>query len=484
MQRRDFLKIAAGVSFISQLGSLHASEAAARTKPNVVFLLADQWRGQDAGYLSNADVRTPNLDMLAAESVSMTTAVSTCPVCCPYRACLMTGQYPLTHGVFMNDVQLSNNATSIAQAFKAGSYGHGMPCPYDTAYIGKWHLDGRGRSSYIPPERRQGFDFWRALECTHNYNNSFYYADNDNGKRTWDGYDAIAQTREAQSYIRTHATGKPFLLFLSWGPPHAPYLTAPSKYKAMFEGKDIALRPNVPDKFRDEAKRDIAGYYAHIAALDDCVGAIRQTLAETGLADNTIFVFTSDHGDMLCSQGSRKKQQPWDESIRVPFLIRWPAGLGHSAKKIGMPFATPDIMPTLLGIAGLDIPKTVQGQDFSRVLLGKAQPDNDAALIMCPQPFGQWTRKIGGKEYRGIRTRRHTYARDLNGPWLLYDNAADPYQLNNLVNKPEHAKLQKELEAILTRKLKETNDDFLPGPHYIKKWNYTVDATETVPYTN
>ncbi|MBE0534734.1 MAG: sulfatase [Phycisphaerae bacterium] len=457
------------------LQPLGIAQSTGNRRPNVVFLLADQWRAQDVGYAGNGDVITPKIDELAAESINITTAVSTCPVCCPYRGCLMTGQYPLTHGVFMNDVQLSNKATSIAQAFKAGGY--------DTGYIGKWHLDGRGRSSYIPPERRQGFDFWRALECTHNYNNSPYYADDD-VKRTWDGYDAIAQTREAQSYIRNHAAGKPFLLFLSWGPPHAPYLTAPSKYNAMFEGKDIALRPNVPDKLRAEAKRDIAGYYAHMAALDDCVGWVRETLAENGLADNTILVFTSDHGDMLCSQGNRKKQQPWDESVRVPFLVRWPAGFGPEAKQLDMPFGTPDIMPTLLGLCGLDVPQTVQGRDYAPVLRGKAEPVNDAELIMCPQPFGQWTRKIGGKEYRGIRTRRYTYARDLNGPWLLYDNTADPYQLNNLINKPEHAVLQKELDAVLTRKLEETNDDFLPGAHYIKKWNYTVDATETVPYKN
>lgn len=477
MQRRDFLKVAAGVSVSSSLMPLNAAAGSAKAdRPNVVFLLADQWRADATGYAGNPDVHTPNLDKLAAESINMTTAVSTCPVCSPYRGTLMTGQYPLTHGVFMNDVQLSTQATSIAEVFKAAGY--------DTGYIGKWHLDGRGRSSYIPPERRQGFDFWHALECTHNYNNSAYYADDDNTKRTWDGYDAIAQTREAQSYIRTHTSAKPFLLFLSWGPPHAPYHTAPSKYKAMFEGKDITLRPNVPEELKEQAKKDLAGYYAHIAALDDCVGSIRQTLAETGLADNTILVFTADHGDMLYSQSARKKQQPWDESIRVPFLIRWPAGLGHSAKKIDMPFATPDIMPTLLGLAGLDIPETVQGQNFAPVLQSKAKPENDAALIMCPQPFGQWTRKIGGKEYRGIRTRRHTYARDLNGPWLLYDNVSDPYQMHNLVNKPEHADVQKQMEALLTRKLKETKDAFLPGPDYIKKWGYKVDANETVPYTN
>ena len=476
MRRREFIKLATGVSVGSVIGLGRVGLSAGKAvRPNVVFLLADQWRAQDVGYAGNADVITPNIDRLAGQSVNLTNAVSGCPVCCPYRGSLMTGQYALRHGVFLNDVQLSDKAVSIAQAYNGAGY--------DTGYIGKWHLDGRGRSNFTPPERRQGFKFWRALECTHNYNNSVYYADED-VKLKWDGYDAIAQSREARSYIRSHAKGDPFALFVSWGPPHAPYLTAPSKYKAMFEGKDIKLRPNVPENMKAQAKRDIAGYYAHMAALDDCVGMIVATLEECGLAENTIVVFTSDHGDMLNSQGSHKKQQPWDESIKVPFLVRYPAGLGKKGRQIDMPFNTPDIMPTLLGLSGIGVPDTVEGSDYSGVLKGVEKADNDAALIMCPSPFGQWTRSRGGREYRGVRTKRYTYARDLNGPWLLYDNVRDPYQMNNLCGKGEYAQLQKELEAILAKKLRETNDEFLSGPEYIKKWGYKVSKTGTVPYMN
>jgi len=234
---------------------------------------------------------------------------------------------------------------------------------------------------------------------------------------------------------------------------------------------------------RARAKKDIAGYYAHIAALDDCVGWVNETLKECGLQDNTILVFTSDHGDMLYSQGGRKKQQPWDESIKVPFLIRYPAVLGAGGSRLDMPFNTPDIMPTLLGLSGIDVPDTAEGEDYSGVLTGREKAGNDAALIMCPQPFGQWIRRIGGREFRGVRTRRYTYTRDLNGPWLLYDNAKDPYQMNNLCNKTKYARVQKQMEAILARKLKETNDQFLSGPEYIKKWGYVVDKNGTVPYT-
>lgn len=143
-----------------------------------------------------------------------------------------------------------------------------------------------------------------------------------------------------------------------------------------------------------------------------------------------------------------------------------------------MPINTPDIMPTLLGLTGIAIPKSVEGRDFSGVIKGEQSPDNDAALIMCPVPFHQWNYSRGGREYRGIRTRRYTYVCDLNGPWLLYDNETDPYQLTNLCNNPKYAQIQQELEKILSRKLKETNDKFLPGPEYMAMWDYQWDGKD------
>ena len=287
-----------------------------------------------------------------------------------------------------------------------------------------------------------------------------------------------------QQYIRDHADGPPFALVLSWGPPHDPYGTAPQKYKDLFQPDNLALRPNVPEADRAKARAALAGYYAHIAALDDCVGALRQTVQETGIEQDTIFVFTSDHGDMLFSHGGQNKQQPWDESIRVPFLLRYPALLGTEGKTIDLPINTPDIMPTLLGLSGIAAPGTLEGTDFSSILTGRTPIPDYAALIACPSPFGQWTRARGGREYRSVRTRRHTYVRDLKGPWLLYDNERDLYQLDNLCNRPEHAALQASLDAVLSKKLKDTNDEFLPGQDYIKKWGYEVDESGTVCYTN
>lgn len=473
--RRRFIKTAAAASIAAPLVNSRSAEA---RKPNILYVFSDQWRASDHGYAGNTDVITPHLDRLATQSVNFTHAVSGIPVCCPHRASLITGKYPLTHGLYLNDLSLSPEHRSVAHCLNDNGY--------STGWIGKWHIDGQGRSEFTPPERRQGFQYWRTLECTHNYNQSPYYGDTPE-KKFWKGYDAIAQTADAKSYIENYSrsdTENPFALFLSWGPPHAPYLTAPKEYQDKYADKDITLRKNVPQDHRDAAIRDYKGYYAHMTALDDCMGDLLKTLDETGLADNTIVVYTSDHGDMLHTRGAMKKQQPWDESLRVPFLVRWPEKLKNQPREISMPLDTPDIMPTLLGLSGTEIPDEVEGIDRSGVILGTEKPDEDhAALMTCPSPFGQWSRKHGGREYRGVRTTRYTYCRDLDGPWLLYDNEADPFQMDNLVNQPGHADIQKRLDDRLNDLLKQTRDEFLPGPELIRRSGYVVDTkTETVSY--
>ena len=449
----------------------NAAAAPAGQRPNILFVIADQWRAQAFGFAGDPNVKTPNLDRFERECVNFTQAVSGMPVCSPTRASLLTGQRPQTHGIFINDVPLSTNAMTIAKELKAAGY--------DTGCIGKWHVDGHGRSSFIPRERRQGFDYWKVLECTHSYNNSPYYAD-DSEKLKWDGYDALAQTRDATQFIRNRAKpDKPFLLWLAWGPPHNPYETAPAKYQAMYPPEKIQLRPNLPPEAQMPARGFLAGYYAHCTALDDCFAELLQALKETGLADNTIVVFTSDHGDMLGSHNQQRKQRPYEESARVPMLFRLPPALNIQPRRVAATINTEDVMPTLLRLCGLPVPESVEGLDFTGLMRGGVDPSGGAAIIQCVSPFGEYTRARGGKEYRGVRTARHTYVRDLAGPWLLFDNATDPWQLDNLAGKPEHARLEAELAALLKKKLAEQHDDFRHGSEYIAKWGYKVDASGT-----
>ncbi len=444
-------------------------------KPNIVFIIADQWRAQAFGFAGDPNVQTPNLDRFAREACNFDQAVSGLPVCSPARASILTGQRPLKHGVFLNDAPLAPATPSIADVLGAAGY--------DTGYIGKWHVDGHGRLTFIPRERRHGFDYWKTIECNHNYLNSTYYTGDETTPRKWEGYDAQAQSRDAGQYLRDHATAaKPFVLFLAWGPPHDPYMQVPPEMKDRYTGRSFKLRPNVPADAETKARNDLIGYYAHCTALDTYFGELMATLKDTGLAANTIVVFTSDHGNLLGSHDAWNKQQPYDESIRVPFLLRWPAGLGQEGRRLAAPINSEDVMPTLLGLAGTAVPASAEGIDYSGYLRGGADPSDGAALITCVAPFGQWIRAMGGKEYRGVRTARYTYVRDLQGPWLLFDNEKDPFQQTNVVNQPGYKADQDRLDAQLQRKLKANGDEFLPGADYVAKWGYHVDATGTIPW--
>ncbi len=453
-------------------------------KPNLVFVFADQWRGQAVGYNGDSNVRTPNIDSLAEESLNLTDATSACPVCSPYRASLLSGLRPLNHGVFVNDVNLAPSRQRLAGEFSRAGY--------NTAYIGKWHVDGHGRSTYIPEERHPGFGYWKALECTHNYLESAYYSGSSPEKRLWNGYDAYAQTEDALRYIESYDDDEPFFMILSWGPPHAPYDLAPFETRRIYDPDKIRLRDNVPGAAHAPARELLAGYYAHCTALDKCVGALRDALDRKGIADNTILVFTSDHGDMLGSQGMWKKQNPFDESIRVPFLLRYPERFGRKRRDVGGVFIdAPDIMPTLLSLAGAPPPGDIDGSDLSPLFDDPhAKNPAEMSLLACYHAFGQWRKgKDGGphgftgREYRGLRTRRYTYVRDLDGPWLLYDNSNDPFQRENLIEVSAAPSVVRDLDEALDNALAKRGDRFQPGMEYVGAWGYAVDDDGTVPWS-
>ena len=439
-------------------------------RPNLLFVFADQWRRQALGHEGDPNVGTPRIDAFAEESVRFANAVSGCPVCSPYRASLMTGQYPLTHGMMVNDQSIRSGAVSFADALNAVGYG--------TAYIGKWHIDGHGRSRFVPKERRLGFQRWLGYECTHQYVDSPYYADSPEPK-IWRGYDAEAQTAAAIHYLQERSrTAAPFALFLSWGPPHDPYDTAPERFRKMYSPENLQLRPNVPPEAADKARRTLAGYYAHCSALDECFGRLLDEVRRLGLEDDTIVVFTSDHGDMHGSHGLWKKQWPHEESIGVPFLLRWPSALASTPRVLDQPFDAPDIMPTLLGLCGVQPPGTVEGKDLSPLIRGEGEGDDDGALLACYFPFHELNYSKGGRDYRGIRTRRHSYVRSHEEPWFLFDNQADPWQLRNLAADPECEALRRELDTALADLLRRRGDRFEPGQDILRHYEVRLAPTD------
>jgi arylsulfatase A-like enzyme len=457
-------------------------KAPIKGRPNIIIVLADQWRAQEMGYEGQKQILTPNLDRFASQSIIFENAVATLPVCAPWRASFLTGQYPLTNGIFYNDKPLPNEALTLAEILKAEGY--------QTGYIGKWHLNGHqrgeepfsGRDKPVPADRRQGWDYWKVREVTHNYTNSFYFDEMDE-KHTWPGYDVFPQTDSAISFISKNKKN-PFVLMLSYGPPHDPYFSAPEEFQKLYDPSQIQIRPNVPVEFQDSARRVLAGYYAHATAIDHAFGKLIRSLDSLGIEDQTLVLFTSEHGDMLMSKGVLKKQRPWDESIKVPMLIRYPERLGKTSLRIKNPIGTPDLLPTLLGLGRVKIPGSVEGKDFSKDIISGKDISSDAALIMLPVPFHEWRFSNGGREYRGIRTQRYTYAKDLNGPWLLYDNQADPFQMNNLVGKAGFENLQDQMDQLLQKKLAERKDEFLPADYYMSQWNYLYDGNDSIRASN
>jgi arylsulfatase A-like enzyme len=304
--------------------------------------------------------------------------------------------------------------------------------------------------------------------------NSLYYRDTPEPLH-WDGYDVEAQTSMAIDYIQDHDGRKPFAMVMSWGPPHNPYQAVPQKYLDMYPPEEMEIRLNCPEPNRE----DLSGFYAHVTALDDQLARLGEALEQEGLMDNTIFVYTSDHGDMIGSQSRQRKQHPWDESIHVPFVMRCP-GQASAGHRVTSPFNVVDIMPTLLGLAGVSIPDTAEGRDHSPAVRGEPFDGNKAAYTMSIAPFAEFR----GQPWRGLRTERYTYTRNLDGPWLLYDNEADPYQIDNLIGQPAYTDLQQRMENLLQAMMAERGDELAPALVFLDRYGYEVDRAGAVPYRN
>jgi arylsulfatase A-like enzyme len=465
--RREFLKNAGAVAAGLALGGLPVIAEEPKKKPNLVFVFADQLRSMSLGCYGDKQAITPNIDKLATEGMRFTNAISTWPVCSPFRGMLLTGRYPMSNGVVYNDLPLWKGQESIATALKAQGYA--------TGYIGKWHLAGSNAQGRV--NDHFGFDYWAPVE------RQMIMTEAD-GTQTWR---PDAQTDKAVEYIEANKD-KPFCLFMSWLPPHDPYI-APDKYMKLFPPEKIQLRENDserklvdielqkhPPHSDQEAKnrerwrkiidsdagvqRNMQGYYAATHGLDVCVGRVMKALEEAGIADDTILVFSSDHGDMLGSHRMSHKQEPFEESISIPFIVRYPKRIpkGKTTDALLSPI---DIMPTLLKLTDTPIPSSVEGISFADAALGGRSDQQDAVLIMKMFPRGNPWIINAATEFRGVRTKTHTYARLADGgPWILYDNKADPQQMKNLVNDPAHKKLQDEMEATLQALLKKAHDPF------------------------
>ena len=451
------------------------------TSPNLVFIMADQYRGDALGCMDKEPVQTPCLDELASEGILFTNAISSYPVSSPARGMLMTGMYPLKNKVVGNcnsrtapyQVELPQDARCWSDVLK--------DLNYQTGYIGKWHLDAphkpyvntynnQGKiawNEWCPPERRHGFEHWIAYG-TYDYHlkpmywnttaprDSFYYVNQ------WGpAYEADKAIEYIQSQKNRH---QPFALVVSMNPPHTGYELVPEQYKAIYKDLDVEAlcinRPDIPakgTKMGDYFRNNLRNYYACVTGVDENVGRIINELKRNGLFNNTIVVFTSDHGICMGAHEKDGKDIFYEEAMRIPMIISWPERI-KPRKEENLMIAFADLYPSLLSLMGFqkEIPETVQTFDLSQEILHK---DKKNEIV---QPYYQVQYNNHATGYRGLRSNTHTFVvHATNGEideTILFDRTQDPHQMNNIAK--QHPRLVRKFSKQLKDWLSQTDDSF------------------------
>jgi len=482
----------------SFLAGLVASPLLARAqgapRPNILVILPDQVPAHELGIYGGRNVPTPNLDRLAAQGTTLTNAISTCPLCAPYRGMMLSGRYPTHNGMLINWLESNPHDPSLALSLSAAGY--------LTGYIGKWHLnagkmkrDGLFMSAetreleaagdyahrpkveqeyvkahpepeYVPPgPARRGFEYWAAYNFHTQFAHAYYYRDTSQ-RLFMPGYETESEADIAIEFMRwSAASPQPFFLVVSMHPPHQPWTLSSIAPGSLDRVRpDLVRRPNVFPQNAPAPHGDIRCYYAMLGSVDDAVGRLTAFLAASGLAENTLVIMTSDHGEMMGSHGKWEKMAPSEEAIRIPLIYRWP---GHVAagKKLDLLFTPMDHLPTLLSLAGSNAPPGIDGIDLSGALLGRPSAERDAALIAnYSSHWDYFHSEWPWPELRGVRTQQYTYVKWFSGREELFDNQADPYQMKNLAGSDHQtaARLRKRLDDLLA----DAHDDFLAGPAY------------------
>ena len=454
--RRELLKKAPVAAMAAQ-AAVAAPQAPPGTanpeKPNIVIIFSDQFRWDCIGAAGlNPMNLTPNLDEMAGRGTIFSSAVCSQPVCAPARASILTGQYPSRHGVWKNGIAIDPNAITLASTLRDSGY--------TANHIGKWHL-GEGTPETrgpVPTKYRGGFlDLWQSsnvLEMTsHPYEGDLY--DNDGNAMHFSNiYRTDFMTDLAQKFLRSAKS--PFLLTLSYLEVHhqndIDAFVPPKEYVGRY--RDFWVPPDLrplPGSWPSQ----LADYYACVAKMDETVGTIRKTLAETGLDRNTIVMFISDHGCHFKTRNTEYKRSPHESSIHVPLIFEGP-GFNRS---LAIPelVSHVDLAPSLISAAGLPVPVSMQGHNFLPLLDRKTEGwRNEAYFEMSEYMTG-----------RGLRTPRYTYAAaaprlpgwtavlraDRYVEYMMYDLQADPYQHVNLAGRATHTKQATQLRGRLTERI-------------------------------
>jgi arylsulfatase A-like enzyme len=426
---------------VTRRGFLSTAAAALQStprRPNLLFIVADTWRGQALPSAGDADLVAPNLARLAKEGVSFGRAYTSYPVCCPSRAAMLTGKFPHAAGVPRNHTLLPlDEKTMSAELKRAG---------YRTGYIGKWHLDGSENPGFVPAARRRGFDYWAAYNVAHRHFGSVYFRDSAEPISA-PGFEADHLTTLATEFLK-QKSAQPFFLYVSWVPPHAPF-TPPERH-ATYDPRKIHLRPNVPESSEAEARKNLAGYYGLCAAVDENVGRLLAELDRSGLAQDTIVVFTSDHGATLGSHGLDEIDWPYEECSRIPLLMRYPRRLKRGGEVDAL-VSNVDYAPTLLSLCGVEPPSEMQGVNLAGwITEGEgARPESIYAEGELGTP-AEWRMVVRGLDKLVVDANLKVTQ--------LFNLGHDPYEMTNLVADAAEMRKRDELMALLRRWMLRTSD--------------------------
>lgn len=488
MNRRDFLKTGTAAA-VATTASTQAKAGTKNRKPNVLYVFSDQHRAFSLPGEPFNQAIAPNFEAFRDQNCSMEQCVSNYPLCSPHRAILMSGLYPQQSGVLGNEDVLNPNVGPLGKTFRDAGY--------HTGYVGKWHIHGqqsisRADEIFVPKgsDYRMGFEDWHIWADTDDHYHSFTFNPDTGEKISPEGWGPVLMTDQAITFLKAQSKDKPWFLILSWNPPHPPF-NPPEEESALYPLDKIKFRPNVrlaaetdahKGRGEDTVRKSAQGYMGGITGVDKEFARVMKALEETGQADNTIVVYTSDHGEMMGSQGLMGKRVPFEESCRVPFIIRYP-GVTPDRHKSEVLFSSVDIYPTLCGMAGVPVPEHCAGRDLSEVMRGRKIKEPEY-VFMLSQPEANSKRAAASKEeeakvkegmagsktvggelgvcppYRGVRTKTHTYVVADTGRWLLYDNEDDPYQMKNLVGDKSQVALMEKLDVQIEAWLETVKDSF------------------------
>lgn len=424
-----------------------------RRQPNVIVFFTDQQRWDSTGLHDNPLDLTPNFDRMAREGTHVQNAFTCQPVCGPARACMQTGQYATRVGVPTNSIRLPADARTLAHYF--GDAG------YQTAYIGKWHLAGKDNpSGPVPQDRRGGYQYWLASEALEHTSDAYdcVVYNNDNQPVKLPGYRVDGLTDAAIQYIDEHQQN-PFYLFLSFLEPHhqnhRDEYCAPRGYRERYTG-----RWTPPDlaNLVGSSPQQLGGYWGSVKRLDEALGRMLDALSSLHLLDDTIILFTSDHGCHFRTRNSEYKRSCHESSIRVPLGIHGPGFEGGGS--IRQLVSLVDVPPTLLDAAGIAVPAHMQGRSILPLLRGQATKWPEEIFVQISEAqvgrairTGRWKYSVTAPGKSGKDMHSDEYVED-----FLYDLHSDPYELRNLIAMQPFQHVAEVTRARLLRRMAEAGE--------------------------